>query len=224
MKLQRLFSTSVWMLAVAGVGMSSAIAADTGTRFYMGGNIGQSKANIDTAGFSAAVLATGLVTTAATTSNKNDTGFKIFAGYRFHPNFAVEGGYFDLGKFGLATMTTGLDGTIGTNTGTVENNAGLNLDLVGIIPINDQYSLFGRAGVQNSVTKVSFVVVGPGGPASFAYRENNTDYKAGLGMQYDFNKNIGARLEWERYRVPNGIGIGEKANVDLFSVGLLARF
>ena len=39
----------------------------------------------------------------------------------------------------------------------------------------------------------------------------------GLGGQFDFNRNIGLRAEWQRYKVSDG-------NVDNLSIGVLYRF
>ena len=148
---QKNFVSLLGLLAIAAVGMSPAMAADTPTGFYIGGNVGQSRVKIDTAGIDAAIRAAG-ATTSATTANENDVGFKLFAGYRFHPNFAVEGGYFNLGKFTTTTVTTGPALRI---AGTVKNDNGFNLDLVGIIPFNKAFSGFARGGVQTSKTTVS---------------------------------------------------------------------
>ena len=215
------FVSLLGLLAIAVVGMPSAIAADTSSGFYVGGNVGQSRVKIDTGAIDAAILSTGLVATSATTAQETDIGLKLFAGYRFHPNFAVEGDYFNLGVFTTTTVTTGPAVTL---SGTAKNENGFNLDLVGIVPFNDSFSGFARLGVQNSETKISLVGVGPGGTAAFSTSESKTNWKAGLGLQYYFTKSIGARAEWERYRVPNGDGTGGTADVDLFSLGLVVRF
>jgi OmpA-OmpF porin, OOP family len=210
-------------LAIAALGVSSANAADANvTGFYVGGNVGSSNVKIDTAGINAAVIALTGVSSAVTTAKENDVGFKLFGGYRFHPNFAVEAGYFNLGKFSSTTVTTG---PAATGTASIKNDNGFNVDLVGIAPINEAFSLFARAGVQTSKTAIDAVVTIPGRgtfPASFS--ETSTSYKAGLGAQYDFTKSIGARAEWERYRVPGGVSGSSKADVDLFSLGLIVRF
>ena len=43
----------------------------------------------------------------------------------------------------------------------------------------------------------------------------------GAGVQYDFDKNLGVRGEWERYRFD---ALGGKSNTDLYSVGVNYRF
>lgn len=204
------------ILPVAFGGTLPALAADTGTGFYLGGNVGQSRAKIDTAGIDAGIIALGAATS-ATSADEEDVGFKLFAGYRFHPNFAVEGGYFNLGKFNTTTVTTGPPLTI---AGEAKNDNGFNLDLVGIVPFDDSFSGFARVGVQTSKTTVSGAAVG----VAVSTSESKTSYKAGLGLQYNFTKNVGARLEWERYRVPDGDGTGGQSDVDLFSLGLVVRF
>src|SRR5262245_5537797 len=87
-------------LVVGSLGASgSALAQSTG--WYVGGGIGKSSADIDTAGINASIIRAGGagVTGVATGTDDNDTGFKLFAGYQLNPNFAVEVGYADLGKF-----------------------------------------------------------------------------------------------------------------------------
>jgi OmpA-OmpF porin, OOP family len=221
MKLKKRLTIIGGAFAITAFSISATMAADTSSGFYIGGNAGQSRAKIDTAGINAAVLATGRVASSATTSDENDTGFKLFGGYRFHPNFAVEAGYFNLGKFGFSTVTTGPAATL---AGSAKNDNGFNIDLVGIAPINDVFSLFARVGVQVSKTSISVVGIGPGGTAAVSSDETGTSYKAGLGAQYDFTKSIGARAEWERYRIPGGTSGSGKADIDLFSLGLVVRF
>src|SRR5205085_12419688 len=61
--------------------------------------------------------------------------------YKFNRNFAVEGGYFNLGKFGFTAHTS--------PAGTLEGSAkfqGANVDAVGILPLGGNFSAFARAG------------------------------------------------------------------------------
>src|SRR5690606_11097829 len=65
-----------------------------------------------------------------------DTAWRHFAGYQFHPNFAVELGYADLGE--VSASAPGLNAS-------VEATA-LDLVAVGSIPLGDRFSLFGKVG------------------------------------------------------------------------------
>jgi OOP family OmpA-OmpF porin len=212
---------TLFSIAALGLGFaSSAMAADEMTGYYVGGNVGQSRTKIDTASFDASVRALG-VATSTTSANQNDTGFKLFGGYRFHPNFAVEAGYFNIGKFTTTTVTTGPGATV---VGSAQNNNGFNIDLVAIAPLDAGFSLFGRFCIQTSKTSLSAAGFAASRTAAISSNETSAGYKAGLGAQYDFTKSVGARAEWERYRVPGGgSGVG-KADVDLFSLGMVVRF
>lgn len=57
--------------------------------------------------------------------------------------------------------------------------------------------------------------------SSLAGDERGTSYKVGAGVQYDFDKQLGIRGEWERYRFD---ALGTKSNADMVSVGLNYKF
>ncbi|OGA35859.1 MAG: hypothetical protein A3F75_08030 [Betaproteobacteria bacterium RIFCSPLOWO2_12_FULL_64_23] len=52
--------------------------------------------------------------------------------------------------------------------------------------------------------------------------KRDTSVKFGAGLQYDFTRSLGMRLEAERYRINDAVG--NKGDVDLVSVGLVFRF
>jgi OmpA-OmpF porin, OOP family len=103
----------------------------------------------------------------------------------------------------------------------------MNLDAVGTWPLTKEFSLLGRAGVQNANTKDTFTGSGSVGVTNPNPSKRSTNYKLGLGAEYDFAKEIGLpagalRAEWERYRVDDALG--SKADVDVLSLGLIYRF
>jgi len=76
----------------AGIGLALAIppgASAQESPWYIGGSIGQSRVKLDTGGLSSDLAAAGMANTGFS-GNETDTGVKLFGGYRFHPNFAVE--------------------------------------------------------------------------------------------------------------------------------------
>ena len=137
MKLSRTSAT----LSLMALAVASATASADELGWYMGGNIGQSKANIDAPRITAGLAGGGFTTTSISEENR-DTGYKVFAGYQFSKNFALEGGYFDLGKFGFRANTLPL----GSLNGQLKAR-GANLDAVVFANMTDRFSLFGRAGV-----------------------------------------------------------------------------
>ena len=193
--------------------MSSPSAMADDAFWYLGGNIGQSRAKIDDARITAQ-----LPGSVSINDNNSDTAYKLFGGYQFNRNFAVEGGYFNLGKFGYTATTM----PAGSLTGNIKLQ-GLNIDAVGMLPLADRFSVFGRLGLQYAQAKDEFsssgVVNMPTNPNP---SKNATNYKAGLGLQYDFNRSLGMRVEAERYRIDDAVG--NKGDINMYSVGLVYHF
>ena len=140
------------LLSLAGLG--SLIAASTlaqeGGYFYGGLGLGQSRAKIDDARITSSLLAGGLTTTAMT-RDESDTAYKLFIGHQFNRNFALEGGFFSLGKFGFTSTTL----PAGTLNGQIKLQ-GLNLDLVGTLPLGERWSVIGRVGAQYARARDTF--------------------------------------------------------------------
>ena len=178
------------LVGCAVIASPNAVADDSG--WYMGGNIGQSRATIDDVRITGSLA--GFTSTSIADDNRN-TGYKLFGGYRFNKNFALEGGYFDLGKFGYTATTVLPAGTLIGNT----KLDGLNLDAVGILPITGKFSVFGRIGMNYAEAKDSFSNTGAVPvPANPNPNKHETNPKVGIGLQYDFTGSLGMRAEAER--------------------------
>lgn len=129
-----------------------------------------------------------------------DTGLKIFGGFKFTPNIAVEGAWIDLGE----VSASGPGGSA-----TVEAD-GFQIAAVGILPINPQWSLFGKVGAfmwDASATASS------GASAS----DDGTDIMFGFGGMWNITPQFGLRAEWERFDV-------DSEDVDFLSVGIQFNF
>lgn len=203
----------------AGSGARSAMGSQysgTDMGWYGGFNVGQSSAKIDDARITSKLLGSGFATSSIT-NDDTDTGYKLFGGYKFNRNFALEGGYFDLGRFGFNATTV----PAGTLNGSIKLR-GVNLDAIGILPITERFSAFGRIGVNHAEARDSFSGTGAVTVTNPSPSERETNVKFGAGLQYDFNQSVGMRLEAERYRINDAVG--NKGDVDLLSVGLVYRF
>src|SRR5450759_3622892 len=185
MKLARASGT-LGLAALAAIASPFAVADDSG--WYGGVNIGRSRAKIDDPKITSILLGAGLNTTSITEDNR-DTGYKLFGGYKFNRNFAVEGGYFDLGRFSFIanTATTVPAGTL---SGDIKLR-GLNLDAVGILPFTEKFSAFGRAGLNYAEARDSFTGTGLVNVLNPNPSKRDTNYKFGLGVQYDFTESLG---------------------------------
>lgn len=199
--MKRATASMIAGVAAAGLlALAPAAQAQQETGFYLGGTIGQSDADVDCEG--------------TATCDAKDTAWRIFGGYQINRHFAVEVGYHDLGKVS-ATFTTPIAGDVSIKSNAWEFLA------VGKLPVANQFSLYGKAGLFRGEAKASANVVGLG---SGSLKETNIDLTYGFGAQYDFSRQVSIRGEWQRYtNLGDNATIGE-ADIDVLGVGVLVRF
>jgi len=214
MKIAQSVGTMVTLAALAGALSPKAVADDAG--WYIGFNAGQSRAKIDDSRIADDLLIDGFTTTSIGDENRH-FAFKTFGGYEFNRYFALESGYFDLGRFGFRADTL----PPGSLHGDIKIK-GANFDAVGSIPMGDKFSLFARAGLNYANSRDSFVGTGAVAVLDPSPRRWAANYKFGFGAQYDFTRSVGMRIEAERYRVDDAVG--NKGDIDLYSAGLVFKF
>ncbi|QTN27165.1 OmpA family protein [Rhodoferax sp. AJA081-3] len=207
----------LYLLGIAGLGsvLASSAIAQHSPYSYLGLGVGQSQSQIEDSQTTNSLLKSSN-SPASFSSERQDTAYKVFGGYQFHKNFALEAGYFNLGKFTYATSAPG-----GTLNGRYEIE-GVNLDLVGTMPLSPKWSALARVGVQHANTRTGFS--GPGYPAS-ASQDNSSrvnNMKVGLGLQYEISPSVLLRGEAERFRVRDGIA--NNGDVNYYSMSLVFPF
>lgn len=205
----------ICLASLAALG-STAIHAQNSGQYYGGIGAGQAESKFDHDRISNSLIGESLVGTSVT-QNKNEPAYKVFGGYQFNPYFAVEGGYFNLGKFGFNGQTALLE----TLNGQFKVD-GINLDLVGSLPVNDQLSFLARMGVINGRSRDIFTHTVAGGLGNSNPSINKRDYKAGLGFSYKFSQSMTLRGEIERYKINDAVS--GKANIDLATLSLVFPF
>jgi OmpA-OmpF porin, OOP family len=114
---------------------------------------------------------------AGQSTDSRGAAFKLYGGYKFNDNIALEAGGVNLGKFGT-------DGRV----------RGAFLDAVGTFPLSPNWAALGRVGVARTKTKAA------------GASDTTTAPKVGLGVQYNLSQRTSVRGEWERYRVPDFSG------------------
>jgi len=202
------------LLALALVSSQAATAADDG--WYAGLSLGESHVNIDESRIIARLLNDGF-TSASLRENDKDFSYKVLGGYQFNRHFAMEGGYFNLGRFGYNAE---MEPTASTRGDT--RMKGLNLDLVGILPISESFSVFGRAGAIYGQTRTRFFGQGPVTVDPSRASEREVSHKYGVGLQYNLSPSVTMRIEAERYRMDDAID--RTGDIDVFTVGAVYRF
>ena len=186
-------------LAVLGATLGGQALAQTAPGWYAGGNVGRASTDFDAP---APLVAPGI----GYSEDDRDTAWKLFGGYQFHRNLAVEGGYYDLGRYDFGYAAPGGSGN--------SRYQGLNLDLVGTFPITDRFSAFGRVGAAYTRARSEF-----GGNSE---TERGWGPKVGLGIEYAFTPQLSVRGEWERYRVRDAFR--GRGDIDVASIGIVYRF
>jgi OOP family OmpA-OmpF porin len=207
-------SAALSVLALGVLALAPASAQNSG--WYVGVNGGLSAAKIDDQRIADDLLNSGFATTAIKNDDR-EPGFKLYGGYRFGRYFAVEGGYFNLGKFGFTADTLPPGTLIGSG-----RFQGMNFDAVPMLPITDALFLFGRIGANYAWASDRFSGTGAVNVLDPSASKSATNYKYGFGVEYDFTRHFGARLEAERYRVDDAVG--NRGEIDMVSLGVLYRF
>jgi OOP family OmpA-OmpF porin len=198
---------------LATVAAAPAFAGDV----YVVGSVGRSAIDVNKGDLDNAVTSAG-ATGLSSSLDKNDTAYKVQIGYQFNQNFALEGGYVDLGKANYSANYTG------GNLNAIVKASGLNIVAVGILPLNESFSIFGKVGVIHAKVEVSATGTGPGGSASAS--DSSTDWKPnfGIGGTYNISKQLGIRAEYERFQKLGNSDTTGEANVDLLSAGVMYKF
>lgn len=186
---------------------------------YIGFGLGHSRVQADVGAIDAAARRLGFAS-ATTTADETDTAWKLNLGHRYNRHFAVEAGYTDFGRFSLGTATTG---PAASAAGEIRGHA-LSLDAVGIAPVNDRFSVFDKVGVQHWNLSANSVALSGGVPTTVVSSACGSDWKIGLGAQYDFSRKVAVRFEWERF-----VNVGDSANtgcgnIDVLAIGLQYKF
>jgi OmpA-OmpF porin, OOP family len=174
---------------VAAAFSSAAFAEDQG--FYAGANLGIGKPNINTPN--------GLDKSSSAVGG-------ALLGYKFNKYVGVEGEYTGIGK-----VTDKVNGTA--------KGDAASLAVIGFLPLNDEFNLYGKLGVAHTKTTVSSSLA----PMSDATR---TAVTYGFGGEYNFNKNVGMRLGWDHYNAAVDMNGANKnnANANVISVGAIYNF
>ncbi|MDN2712902.1 OmpA family protein [Janthinobacterium sp. SUN118] len=183
--------------------------------WYLGAGVGQSRATIDEPRLRASLAANGENVTAFN-KDERDTGYKLFVGRQLTPYLAVEAGYFDLGKFNFQSASSG--------NGVLNGEAafrGVNLDLLGQLPLSQRLSLLGRVGMHYTRTSTEFSGNRLLGSTNTHASERKLNAKLGLGLEYKFSEALALRGEVERYRLNDAVG--NRGDADLYSVSLVYK-
>lgn len=147
------------------------------------------------------------------------TGYKLQLGYQFNEHLAVEGGYVNLGSASSSANNQQLGASLNSSM----KSQGMNAVAVGILPIGERFSLFGKAGLiyASSDTTNSGQVNG-GRAVSTALHKSGMAPTWGVGAAYKLTEKVALRADFDQYR--NQGDDSNKQSVNLFSLGVGLSF
>ena len=128
--------------------------------------------------------------------------YKVYTGYRFNPNFALELSYVDLGKVETKNGTKNID---------IEADS-IGISLLGIVPLNENIEVFGKLGLHRWDVKVK----GSNGNFSATDSDSGTDVNYGVGASYILDQ-VALRIEVEKFTV-------DSADSTLITAGISYHF
>lgn len=186
------------LLAAAGAqaqsstsGASSPYAIYGAGNSYLGLNAGQSNFSMGNG--------TGLYG-----ADKYDLAYSVYAGSYFNQNFGFELGYIDFGGVNRAGGKTKADG--------------INLSVVGRLPIGSSFNLLGKLGTTYGRTDVT----SGAGSGITAGTEKEFGWAYGLGAEYTFHPQWSAVLQYEEHDLK--FAGGDRDRISATSLGLRYRF
>lgn len=197
----------------------AAFASPSYAQWYAGGTIGRSESSLETGTRNDQLFELGF-NGASTRVDDKDSAFRVYGGYRFHRHFAAEVGYVDLGRFELRSNVL--------PTGTFDSSMrsrGVDLSVLGLLPIGDRFTLFGRVGVLGARTRSSFSSSGSvrinEGSGNDSERSSGALY--GVGVMASITPNFDVRVEFTEHR-KLGDDLSGEFEVQTLAAGVQYRF
>ena len=190
------------LLTLAGLGPLAALPllAQDNSYFYGGLGAGRAGAMVEELDMTRSILPAGVSSTRIQRDDR-DTTYKIFGGYQFNRYLALETGFFNLGRYTWRSPTSP-DGVL---NGQIRFQ-GMNLDLVGSVPMGEHFTLLGRVGAHYTKTRDEFRGSGAAVVTNPNPSDRETNLKVGAGLQYAFGPSFFMRGEVEHYRVSDALG------------------
>ncbi len=213
------------LLVGLGLGSAAAQAAEEG--WYVLAFAGQTSASGMTIAQSDDKLTSifarvGLDTVSIDSSlDDSDTGFGLAGGLQFNDYFAMEFAYVDLGEFSYradAVVTDDTDEIPAEATLSTKANGPI-VSLLGIIPIGERFSVFGRAGISFLQADGRARLTLDGDTNSAGQSSQKTDLVYGVGAEYAFGRYSAVRLSWDRYTDVGTNDVSGDIDADMISLG-----
>ncbi len=176
--------------------MFACVNATAQEGFFFSGGLGKANIDGDFDGFN---------------DSDDSTAYRLSAGWKFNDHFAIEAGYQDFGDFEYRRDAANQP----DNSGQLISRAKLSADgfttgAVGILPLNDKFSLYGRAGMYFWDGNAEINDVSQANP-------EDTNPYFGIGLSYAISERVFLTGDWTHFDL-------ESADGDMLAVGIQVFF
>jgi OOP family OmpA-OmpF porin len=172
----------------------STFAATMGPGPYVGFGFGQSTMNDASTTF------------LGVPADDQDTGVKFFGGVMFTPYIGLELSLIDFGNFS------------GSFPREDWQASGANFSLVGALPLQgSNVSLFGKVGANSWTVDDNVISFGTASTSG-------TSLSYGMGAEVEFNRDVGANVQWERFTDVGDPNFTGRSDIDLVTLNLVYHF
>ena len=140
--------------------------------------------------------------------DSSDTAYRLYGGYHFGPNAAIEVGYASYGEVLVDTPLVGFEASL----------KAFDISFLPAYRFNERLGIFGRFGIYRSQLELHGF-----GPTPANESEHNTGLTWGAGLRFHFGSRSAVRAEYQRLDKVGGATTG-KDNIDFLSLGLEMAF
>ena len=212
--------------AVSLLLFSGAALAEGDTGFSISVAGGGTRANLSESDLNNLLSSQNYVSPTSSVSN-TDSAYRIGAGYRFSPIFALEAHHSDLGKYWSESRALLVPNAGAGTLSAKYKSSGYGLDALVTAPLVQGFSIYGRVGVLRAKTEANFtssgsIFVSP--TSRLDATANTTAYSYGIGLQYDISKQVAIRAEGQRYEKLGNDDTGGKLKLDVYTIGAVFSF
>ncbi|SDP94577.1 Opacity protein [Rhodoferax sp. OV413] len=218
MKLNVFFSSIACVPLGLALAAPLAHAADPAGDVYVGGGLSVSRASGLGGKIDSALSSQGIASSTSADHSSTNPNFRL--GYRINPNVAVEASYDRVGKMDLQSAIS--SPTADSASGTWKGH-GLGLHVLGIAPLDDKWSLYGRVGVERWKTSLD-LASNAGGSTGYDATSSHTSLALGAGAAYAISRNVDATAELVHYNHVGDATSTGRTGLNQFNFGLRYHF
>lgn len=159
---------------------------------------------------------------ASSSLDDTDSGFGVAGGYQVNDHLAFEFAYVDLDMIDYRATATVSDGVDQFAADAALRNSidGAVLSVLGILPIGERFSVYGRAGLTLVNAKGTARITVDGVSQRDSQSSQKSEPMFGVGAEYGLTRNVAIRLSWDRYLDVGTEDVVGDADADFFSLGV----